>query len=248
MGLATRIIPVILARRRELVKGRQFNAWRSVGIARQAAEIMGRRGCDEIILLDIAATPEERGPDLALIEELSEVLFCPLTVGGGVRSLEDVRAVLRAGADKVAIGTACYEVPDLVFDVAEYFGRQCLVMAIDVRGGSTVMSHCGQHGHNHSPVYTAQWAERSGAGELLLTSIDREGTLQGYDLELIGSVSQAVGIPVIAHGGCSGPQDMLAAIQAGASAVAAGALFQFTDCTPRGCAEYLRREGIEART
>ena len=247
MGLAARIIPTLLVRGEQLVKGRQFNSWRVVGHAMQAARVHAARQCDELILLDISATPEGRGPDLALVEKLASECFMPLTVGGGVRSVEDVRSLLRAGADKVAIGTAAYEVPDVVFDCGEYFGNQAIVYALDVMGGNTVMFHCGKHGYSHDPVYCAQWAERNCAGEILLTSIDREGTMEGYDIDLIRAVSEAVSIPVVAHGGCSGPDDMIAAIKAGASAVAAGALFQFSDWTPRSCAEHLARAGIETR-
>ena len=247
MGLAHRVIPTVLCRGRHLVKGRQFSANRVVGHAAQAVRIHNQRGVDELVLLDIGATPEGRGPDLELVRELSEACFMPLAVGGGVRSVEDVRALLRAGADKVVIGTGAYTVPDLVADCAEYFGGQCIVMSIDVLGGNTVMTHCGKHGYNHSPEYTADWAARYGAGEILLTSIDREGTMHGYDLELIRAVSTAVAIPVVANGGCSGPQDMAAAIRAGASACAAGALFQFSDVTPRDCARHLAEHGIEAR-
>ena len=167
--LATRIIPTLLMRGEHLVKGSQFNSWRVVGHVMQAARIHAARQVDELILLDIAATPEGRGPDLELVEKLAGECFTPLTVGGGVRNVEDVRRLLRAGADKVAIGTAAYQVPDLIFDCAEYYGSQCIVMSIDVLGGNTVMYHCGKHGYNHDPVYTAEWAATYGAGEILLT-------------------------------------------------------------------------------
>jgi cyclase len=236
--LATRVIPTLLCRGRQLVKGKQFNSWRSVGLAAQAVRIHQQRGVDELILLDIAATPEGRGPDLDLIRELSDILFCPLTVGGGVRSIDDVHALMEAGADKVAIKTAAYKDPSLVRKIADRFGSQAIVVAID---------HDYQGDPYQSPWQEAQWFERQGAGELLLTSVEREGTMHGYDLEEINAVTVNVGIPVIAHGGCSGYEDMHNAIQAGASAVAAGALFQFTDCTPRGAAEYLKSRGVEVR-
>lgn len=248
MSLAHRVIPVLLARGDQLVKGERFQSWRSVGHVEQAARICGARGVDETILLDIAATPEGRGPDLGRIERITESFFTPLTVGGGVRSVEDVRQLLRAGADKVSICTQAYREPGwIIRDAAEYFGRQAIVFALDVMGGNTVMFHCGQHGYSHVPVYCAQWAADHGAGEILLTSIDREGTMAGYDLDLIREVSEAVGIPVIAHGGCSGPEDMLNAIRVGASACAAGALFQFTDTTPMECSRFLQERGVEAR-
>ena len=239
MPLAVRVIPTMLCRGRQLVKGKQFNAWRSVGLVAQAVRIHQQRGVDELVLLDIAATAEGRGPDLALIEELSEVLFCPLAVGGGVRTVEDVRALLRAGADKVVIRSGG---TDLVRQVAETVGRQAIVAAIDVPG-TEVMVHedkdqwrrCARH-----------WQD-AGAGELLVTRMGREGMMQGYDLELIYEMSHAVGIPVIAHGGAGTYEHMREAINAGASAVAAGAMFQFTEHTPRGAAEYLQARGIETR-
>lgn len=247
MALAHRVIPTILCRGRTLVKGQRFDSWRSVGVAAQAVRIHQARGVDEVCLLDIGATPEGRGPDLGLVEELSEILFAPLSVGGGVRSVQDVRALLRAGADKVVIGTGACEVPHLIRDCADAVGSQAIVVTEDVGYGDTVMTRCGKTGYSHSPVTFAKSAERAGAGEILLTSIDREGTMEGYDLDLIRRVAGAVSIPVIAHGGCSGYADMAAAIAAGASAVAAGALFQFTDATPRAAAQYLAEHGIEAR-
>lgn len=245
--LAHRIIPSILCRGRQQVKGTKFDSWRSVGLAAQAVRIHNARGVDEICLLDVGATPEGRGPDLSLVEELSEVVFSPLSVGGGVRSVKDVRALLQAGADKVVIGTGVCEVEDLVRDCVDAVGSQAIVVAEDVGYGDSVMIHCGKKGYSHDPVDFAQWAERAGAGEILLTSVDREGTMGGYDLDLIRRVSKAVGIPVIAHGGCRDYEDMVDAIHAGASAVAAGALFQFTDSTPLEAAKALREYGIEVR-
>lgn len=248
MGLAVRIIPTMLVRGEHLVKGRQFNSWRVVGHPMQAARIYAARGVDELILLDISATPEGRGPDFAIVEKLSEWCRTPLTVGGGVRSVDDVRRLLRAGADKVSIGTACYLEPGFIIrDCSEYFGSQCIVYALDVLERTTVMTHCGKHGYSHDPLYCAQWAQDQGAGEIVLTSIDREGTLEGYDLELVRAVAHAVDIPVIAHGGAGTYQHMLEAIQAGADAVAAGAMWHFTDQTPAGAAEYLADHGVETR-
>lgn len=242
--LAHRVIPTLLMRGDQLVKGRQFNAWRSVGHIEQAARICGARGVDETILLDIAATPEGRGPDLERISRITESFFTPLTVGGGVKSIDDVRNLLKAGADKIAI---CTSAPLLVKPCAKYFGSQAILWAIDCVAGG-VASRCGAlRAPCIAPSALARIAEAEGAGEILLTSIDREGTMDGYDLDLIREVSQAVSIPVIAHGGCSGPEDMLAAIRAGASACAAGALFAFTDTTPADCARFLHDNGVEAR-
>lgn len=237
----------MLVRGRQLIKGAQFASWRTVGHAAQACRIHAMRGVDELVLLDIGATPEGRGPDLALVEELSDVCYMPLAVGGGVRTIEDVSKLLRAGADKVVICTAVCEVPDFIEECSDYYGAQAIVVAIDVLGGNTTMIRCGTKTWSHSPVEYAQWANRHGAGEILLTSIDREGTLHGYDLDLIKAVSSAVDIPVIANGGCGTYEHMHQALEAGADAVAAGAMFQFTDQTPKGAAEYLQARGVEVR-
>jgi cyclase len=243
MGLAHRVIPTILCRGRQQVKGQQFNAWRTVGLAEQAVRVHQMRGVDELVLLDIGATPERRGPDLELVRELAQGCFMPLAVGGGVRAVEDVRALLQAGADKVVIGSEAWS--SLLREASEVVGRQALVVTCDVVDSiaDVVLSRCVRE----VAADRARWAEEHGAGEILLTSVAREGTMQGYDLDLISDVSKAVSIPVIAHGGCSGYPDMAAALEAGASAVAAGALFQFTDATPRDAAKYLHARGIEAR-
>lgn len=250
MMLAVRIIPTLLYRGTTLVKGRQFRSWRSVGHVQQAARIHAMRGVDELCCLDIGATPDGRGPDFALVEKLTEGNFTPITVGGGVKTVEDVKLLLRAGADKVAVCTAGIEGRALLRDISDRFGSQALVLAIDVKQGR-LTSRCGAVVHNSNPdggiVKQAMAAESLGIGEILLTSIDREGTMEGYDLSTIKAVSDAVSIPVIAHGGCGTYAHMLEAIQAGASAVAAGAMFQFSDNTPRGAAEYLAAKGIEVR-
>lgn len=243
MTLAARIIPTLLYRGDQLVKGKQFNSWRSVGHIEQAVRVMASRGVDEMVLLDIGATPEGRGPDFERVESLTSHAFTPVTVGGGVRTVEDVRRLLAAGADKVAIGEAALIV---VWEAAKRIGSQAVVVSIDVDARGMV-KWGGHKPSDLSPIDYAKGMEREGAGEILLTSIDREGTMQGYDLDLVRAVSEAVNIPVIAHGGCSGYPDMLAALQAGASAVAAGALFQFTENTPRGAAEWLAQQGVKTR-
>lgn len=244
--LAVRVIPTILCAGRKLVKGERFNPWRTCGVAAQAVRIHQQRGVDEVCVLDVKATPEGRGPDLELVEELAEVMFAPLAVGGGVRSIDDVRALLRAGADKIVIGTAVTS-ERLLEGLADLVGCQAIIAAVDVLNGE-VATRCGKHVFSDAdPVDWAQTCEKRGAGEILLTCIEREGTMRGYDLGLIKRVSRAVSIPVIAHGGCKDYGDMLDAVHAGASAVAAGALFQWTDCTPRGAAKHLAEYGVEAR-
>lgn len=246
MSLAHRIIPTILCRGRALVKGVGFDSWRSVGLAAQAVRIHQARGVDEVVLLDIAATKEGRGPDLGLVEELAEIMFAPLAVGGGVRTLGDVRALLRAGADKVVIGTAAEEKRGLIQEVAAAVGSQAIVASVDVKDYRVHV----RSGQVATPWTAETWAGRCcewGAGEILLQAIERDGSMRGYDIDMIRDVAAAVDVPVIASGGCSGYPDMREAIAAGASAVAAGALFQFTDATPREAATYLHQVGLEVR-
>lgn len=252
MGLAKRVIPTLLCRHRLLVKGRGFAADRVVGHLLQGARVHQGRGVDELLILDVAATQEGTGPDFALIEKLTAECLMPLTLGGGVKSVDHVTKMLRAGADKVAICTAFVDLPEMKV-ISERYGKQVLVAAIDVKHEPHICGHqvyfrCGKDttaGH-FDPV---KWAKICAdfAGEILLTSIDRDGTMEGYDIDLIRSVSAAVNIPVIASGGCKDYQDMYDAILAGASAVAAGALFQFTSHTPAGAAMYLNECGVEVR-
>lgn len=233
--LAKRIIPSMLVRGRTLVKGERFNGWRSIGHALQAARVHAARGVDELCILDIAATAEGRGPDLELVRELSDGCFIPITVGGGIRSLADIDALLRAGADKVCIGQG-QRIFGLIRDASARFGRQAIVVSLDVWPDQR--SAAKMH---------AQGLERLGAGELLLQSPDRDGLMCGYNQELIHEISHAVDIPLIASGGCSSYADLASAFKAGADACAVGALFAFTDATPRGAAQFLKRNHIEVR-
>lgn len=246
MALAKRIIPSLLCRGRTLVKGVAFDSWRSVGHAAQAVRVHQARGVDELLLLDVAATAEGRGPDLSLVEELSEDCFMPLAVGGGVRTVQHVRDLLKAGADKVVVNSGAIEDPQLLRRLSDAVGSQAIVASIDVREGS-VYGRCGTKLTKFHPVWWALRCEARGAGEILLTSIEREGRLAGYDLTLIRWVSEAVGIPVIAAGGAGTYQHLLEGLEAGASAVSAGAMFQFTDATPKGAAQYLKEKGVEVR-
>lgn len=246
MSLAHRIIPTVLCRGRVLVKGEGFNAWRSCGLVAQAVRIHQARGVDELILLDIAATAEGRGPDLALIEELTAECFMPLAVGGGIRSVKDVQALLRAGADKVVVNSGAIEVPNLIQDICHIVGSQAIVASIDVKDGS-VYGRNATRLTKFSPTWWALRLQARGAGEIMITSVVREGTMAGYDLQLVRNVAHALHIPVIAHGGCGSYEHMKQALEAGASAVAAGAMFQFQDATPKGAAQYLAQHGHEVR-
>jgi len=233
--LAKRVIPTMLVRGTALVKGRAFAGDRRVGHALQAARVHARRGVDELLILDIGATPEGRGPDLELVSTLAAECYIPITVGGGVRTLGDIDALLRAGADKVAIGAAARDWGSvLLAQAADRFGSQAIVAIVE-------------HGSPVEAMRTANVAAAQGAGEIVLQSRERDGTLAGYDLDAIREAAPHLGVPLIASGGCSGPDDMLAALAAGADAVAAGALFQFTDWTPAVCARYLSQQGVEVR-
>jgi imidazole glycerol-phosphate synthase subunit HisF len=213
---------------------------------RDRVQLLERREVDELIILDIAATPNNRGPRFEQVKELTENLFMPVTVGGGIKNVADIRRLLESGADKISLNTAAIERPELISEAAEKFGSQSVVVSIDARN-SKVAARCGQFVFEKEPVAWAVECENRGAGEILLTSIDRDGTLEGYDLDLIREVSQAVSIPVVAAGGCGSYEHVAQAIKAGAHAVAVGAMFQFTEQTPRGASRYLNDHGIPAR-
>lgn len=241
--LAIRIIPSLLVRGNSLVKGHGFDASRVVGHPLQAARIHQARGVDELLYLDIAATPENRGPDFSRIEKLTEGCLMPLTVGGGVRSCQDIDSLLRAGADKVLI---CTEAISLIQEASGRFGSQCIVVGIDVHGGKVAL-RCGHESTRIAPVSWARKLAKAGAGEILLQSVERDGAMKGYDLKTIKRVAEAVNIPIIASCGAGSYAHMAEAVKAGASAVAAGALFQFTDATPAGAAAYLAERGVPVR-
>lgn len=249
--LKKRIIPVLLVRDVGLVKGESFDSWRRVGMPMQAVKVFNTRDVDELVLLNIGATPDGALPDFEGVSDLAAECFVPLTVGGGVRTVDSVRKLLLAGADKVAINTAMYETPELITEAAGIFGSQCVVAAIDYRnveGRQECFSHCGTRSQKISAVDQARRAEALGAGEILLTSIERDGTLKGLDLDVARAVVAAVTIPVIVGGGAATVEDFRAALQdVGASAVAAGAIWQFTQATPREIKRELRALSIPVR-
>lgn len=250
--LKTRVIPTLLWKDVGLVKGVGFDSWRRVGSALPAVKVYNVRDVDELVLLDITASPEHREPDYQTVSELCAECFVPMTVGGGVSNLDAIRRLLLAGADKVAINSAAYTTPQLVSEAARKFGSQCIVASVDVRvmpaGGYQCFSHSGTVATGRDPVSWARELERMGAGEILLTSVERDGTMQGYDLRLIRDVVSAVSISVIASGGAGNYQHMLEAITvAGASAVAAASMFHFTEQTPKEAREYLRQHGVFVR-
>ena len=220
--------------------------------ALQAIKVYNLREVDELVFLDIRATPEGRQPDFDMVDELADECFMPLTVGGGVRTVEDVERLLQVGADKIAINTAAVESPELVERIARRFGSQCAVVSIDARrlpaGTYEVYTHCGRVATGRDPVSVAKDLEASGAGEILLTSIERDGTMTGYDISLTRMVSDAVRIPVIASGGAGRYADMKSVLfEGGASAVAAASIFHFTEQTPREAKRYLQEQGFPVR-
>lgn len=250
--LKVRIIPTLLYRDFGLVKGTRFDSRRAVGSPIQAIKVYNLRGVDELVFLDVMATVRRKGPDFDLIDELADDCFMPLAVGGGVRTLDDVRRLLQVGADKVSINTAAVENPQLVRAAAEHFGSQSVVASIDTKrepdGTSTVWIRSGTAPTGRDPAELAQEMEGLGAGEILLTSIDRDGTMEGYDIEVIRRVSRAVTVPVIASGGAGSFEDMGRAVLEGeASAVAAAAMFHFTQQTPAEAKQYLKKLGVPVR-
>ncbi len=250
--LKTRIIPTLLFKGLGLVKGVGFNSGRRVGACLQTIRVYNLREVDELIFLDIAATPNGTRPHLQEIDELADNCFMPMTVGGGVRSLDDVRDLLAVGADKVAINTAAIETPELIRAAAAEFGAQCIVVSIDVRrsgdGRPEVVTRCGQQRTGRDPVEWAKTVEHLGAGEILLTSVDRDGTMTGYEIDLVRDVSAGVSIPVIASGGCGNYQHMADVLATtGASAVAAASIFHFTEQTPREAKRFLAKRGVPVR-
>jgi len=245
-------MPTVLFKDVGLVKGIAFDSWRRVGSAMQAVKVYNMREVDELVYLDITATSDRRPPDFESVDDLADECFMPLTVGGGIRTVEDVRRLLQVGADKVAINTMAVEKPKVIGHIAERFGSQCVVVSIDARrradGTHEVYTHAGTVATGRNPVSLAREVEALGAGEILLTSIDRDGTMMGYDIELTRMVSSAVSIPVVASGGAGRYQDMAEVLREGkASAVAAASIFHFTEQTPLEAKRFLREQGFAVR-
>ncbi len=245
MGLAKRIIPMLLHRDGMLIKGKRFESWRVVGHALQAARIHASRGVDELLVLDIGASPARARPNPRWVDSLTKEALTPITVGGGIANLQDVGLMLACGADRVAIGT---HAEDLVGPVSERYGSQAVVGVVDYRDMEPqVYVKCGAIGTGKHPVdYAKRLAER-GAGEILLQSIGRDGVGDGFDLDMLKRVLDVVSVPVVVAGGCGGPLHMLGAFELGAAGVAVGSMFLFENWTPRQAAEYLQSVGVEVR-
>ena len=253
MGLAKRVIPCLDVTAGRVVKGVNFVDLRDAGDPVEVAARYDREGADELAFLDITASSDERDILLDVIERVAGQVFIPLTVGGGVRRVEDVRRLLNAGADKVSINTAAVQNPDLVRDASDKVGNQCIVVAIDAKRSADgasweVYTHGGR---KPTGLDAVQWARRmaeAGAGEILLTSMDRDGTRDGFDLELTRAVSDAVGVPVIASGGVGTREHLAQGVLEGrADAVLAASVFHFGEFSVREAKEHLRLRGIEVR-
>ncbi|MCW5632660.1 MAG: AglZ/HisF2 family acetamidino modification protein [Rubrivivax sp.] len=229
--LSLRVIPCLLLRGSGLVKTEKFKGGKYIGDPVNAIRIFNEKEVDELVLLDIAASREGRAPSFAKIEEVASECFMPLAYGGGIRTVQEAARILKLGVEKVIFNTTAWRSPQVLTDAAREFGAQAVVASIDVRrrmfGRFEVMVEAGTRATGIDPVEYARRMETAGAGEILLTSIDRDGTMSGYDLELVSAVSGAVGIPVIASGGAGSVQDFAAARRSGAAAVAAGAMFVF---------------------
>jgi len=244
--LATRIIPCLDVRDGRVVKGVKFQNLRDAGDPVERALHYERTGADELVMLDVSATPEGRKTAATTVSLVRDVLQIPLTVGGGVRELDDALRLLEAGADKVGVNTAAVQRPWLLTELAERFGRQCVVLALDAArtadGGWEVVTQSGKNRTGKDALAWAKEAQDLGAGEILLTSWDRDGTRSGYDLDILRAMRQTVRIPLIASGGASHAGHLMEAIDAGAHAVLAASIFHDGDTTP--CA--IKRQLLDA--
>ena len=252
-GLTARVIPCLDVNDGRVVKGVEFVALRDAGDPVEMAAFYNREGADELVFLDITASSDNRKTILDVVRETADQVFIPLTVGGGVRSVEDMRALLGAGADKVGINTAAVTNPDLITEGADQFGSQCIVVAIDARqipGEQRweVYTHGGRTATGKDVCEWAREVEQRGAGEILLTSMNRDGTKQGYDLPLLEAVSGAVNIPVIASGGAGTLEHFEEALKSGrADAVLAASLFHFGTLRIKDVKQHLHEHGIPVR-
>jgi cyclase len=253
VSLAKRVIPCLDVTAGRVVKGVNFVGLRDAGDPVGIAARYDEQGADELCFLDITASSDERDIIVHVIEAVAERVFIPLTVGGGVRKVEDVRRLLNAGADKVSINTAAVQNPELVRQASDKVGNQCIVVAIDAKrrnagGGWEVYTHGGRRATGIDAIEWARRMEQAGAGEILLTSMDRDGTREGFDLGLTRAVCDAVGVPVIASGGVGTLEHMAeGVIEGGADAVLAASIFHFGEHTVGECKALMKARGIEVR-
>lgn len=248
-----RIIPCLDVDRGRVVKGVKFLGIRDAGDPAECARAYHQQGADELVFLDITASAEARPILLEVVQKTAEEVFLPLTVGGGIRSVQNARELLRAGADKVSLNTAAVQRPELISEVANAFGCQCVVLAIDARrrssGGWEVTTHGGRQSTTLDALAWAREGVQRGAGEILLTSMDADGTKAGYDLELTRTISSSVSVPVIASGGAGRPEHFAEVLSpaTGADAALAASLFHFGELTVPQVKSYLQKKGVPVR-
>jgi len=251
MTLASRVIPCLDIKDGRVVKGVRFQSLRDAGDPVESASVYEEQGADEIVLLDISATPQGRGHALETVRRVRAELSIPLTVGGGVRRADDAARLLEAGADKVGVNTAAVTNPALIGEIAGRFGSQCTVLAVDAAStGAGAWEVVVESGHTRTGIDVVEWCRKAtaaGAGEILLTSWDRDGTRDGYDLPLVAAVSGAVTVPVIASGGANEARHLLEALRAGASAVLVASILHDGDTTVGRLKEALAAGGVVVR-
>jgi len=248
--LKTRVIPCLLLKGNGLVKTVKFGNERYIGDPINAVKIFNDKEADELIFLDIMATEENKRPPFDLLKRISTESFMPLSYGGGVRSLEDIKEIFKIGVEKVSINTQAIENPDFIKEASEHFGSQSIIASFDVKktgGGYKVFKKRGREETEIDPVSFAVKMQKKGAGEIFLNSIDRDGTMEGYDQEIIRKVSEAVNVPVVACGGASGIEDFRKAVDVGASAVSAGSLFVFIGPSRAVLINYPSSEELEEK-
>ena len=246
-----RIIPCLDVNEGRVVKGVNFVNLRDAGDPVEIAGVYDREGADELVFLDITASSDNRATVVDMVRKVAEKVFIPFTVGGGIRTVEDFRAILREGADKVSVNSAAINRPELISEAALKFGSQCVVVAIDARRTGDSFHVYKNGGRVDTGLDAVEWAmraEKLGAGEILLTSMDCDGTKAGYDIELTSTIAKSVGIPVIASGGAGTAEDFYAALTEGkADAALAASLFHYKELEIREVKEYLRSRGISVR-
>jgi cyclase len=249
--LSLRIIPCLDVAGGRVVKGTNFINLKDAGDPVETAKIYNDEGADEIVFLDISATYEQRGATIELVRKTAENVFIPLTVGGGIRSLDDIRSLLNAGADKVSLNSFAVKEPDVIKKASDMFGNQCVVTAIDAKKISSEKWNVFVNGGRvDTGIDAVEWADKVqklGAGEILLTSMDRDGVKNGYDLELLKEIVKNTDIPVIASGGAGNCGHFLEAYQNGASAVLAASLFHYKELSIKSAKEYLKANGVPVR-
>jgi len=250
--LAKRIIPCLDVANGRVVKGVNFVNLRDAGDPVELAKFYNDQGADELVFLDITASSDNRKTMIDVVKAVAEQIFIPFTVGGGIRTIEDIRALLLAGADKVSLNTAAVKNPELIANAAKVFGSQCIVLAIDAKKDGNAWEVYTNGGRTQTGLNAISWAKegvRLGAGEILLTSMDRDGTKQGYDLELTSLISDTVGVPVIASGGAGSANDFVNVFAQGkADAALAASLFHFGELTIKEVKNAMRSENIEVRS